>query len=137
MNFTFTRTYNDDNMQEIYSKQQNSGGSVSRKRINYCENVYESTSLSGISDWWLKIRVFWLWQTESVSVYHDSSESVLRIDYLLVLNLMSQLLRSDQLWIQNQPTLLSYLSSLFIVVLISCGFTHCPLNHDIYCLSER
>ena len=58
MNFTFTRTYNDDNMQEIYSKQQNSGGSVSKKRINYCENVYESTSLSGISDWWLKIGFF-------------------------------------------------------------------------------
>jgi hypothetical protein len=28
---------------------------VSRKRINYCENVYESTSLSGVSVWWLKI----------------------------------------------------------------------------------
>jgi hypothetical protein len=28
---------------------------VSRKMINYCENVYESTSLSGVSVWWLKI----------------------------------------------------------------------------------
>ena len=46
---------------------------MSRKRINYCENMYESTSLSGVSVWWLKIG-FWLWQIESVSAYHDSPE---------------------------------------------------------------
>ena len=28
---------------------------MSRKRINYCENVYESTSLSGVSVWWVRI----------------------------------------------------------------------------------
>ena len=28
---------------------------MSKKRINYCENMYESASLSGVSVWWLKI----------------------------------------------------------------------------------
>ena len=28
------------------------------KRINYCENVYKPTSLSGVSVWWLKIDFF-------------------------------------------------------------------------------
>jgi hypothetical protein len=51
-------------------------------------NMYESTSLNGVSVWWLKIGL-WLWRTESVSVCHDSSESVLGIGYLLVLSLMS------------------------------------------------
>ena len=61
---------------------------MSRKRINYCENVYESTSLSGVSVWWLKIGS-WLWQIKSVSVCHDSLESVLRIGCILVLSLMN------------------------------------------------
>jgi hypothetical protein len=50
---------------------------VSRKKINYYANVYKSTSLIGVSVWWLKM-VFWLWQTESVSVYLESPESVLQ-----------------------------------------------------------
>ena len=37
----------------------------------------------------------------------------------------------------DSPTPLSYFSPLFIVVQISYGFTHCPLNHDDYCLLER
>ena len=80
---------------------------MSRKRINYCENVYESTSLSGISVWWLKIG-FWLWQTKNSSIYHDSSESVLK-------NWLSSTLKLDELAVkkrlvpnQDQPTLISY-----------------------------
>ena len=31
---------------------------MSRKRINYCENMYKSISLIGVSVWWLKMG-FW------------------------------------------------------------------------------
>jgi hypothetical protein len=43
------------NMQEIYSKQWNSGDLGSRKRIIYCAKVYESTSSIGMSVWWLNV----------------------------------------------------------------------------------
>ena len=68
---------------------------MSRKMINYCENVHESTSLSGVSVWWLKIG-FWLWQKESVSVYNDSLESVLK-------NWLSSTLKLDELALRRDP----------------------------------
>jgi hypothetical protein len=43
------------NMQEIYSKQWNSGDLGSRKRIIYYAKVYESTSSIGMSVWWLNV----------------------------------------------------------------------------------
>jgi hypothetical protein len=49
----------------------------SRKRIIYCAKVYESISLIGMGVWWLS-KLFWLWQTESVSVYRGFAESVLQ-----------------------------------------------------------
>ena len=39
----------------MYNKQWNLGDLVSRKRIIYCANVYESTSFMGVSVWWLKM----------------------------------------------------------------------------------
>jgi hypothetical protein len=46
------------NMQEIYSKQWNLGDLGSGKRIIYCAKVYESTSLIGMSVWWLNVGFF-------------------------------------------------------------------------------
>ncbi len=76
---------------------------MSRKRINYCENVYESASLSGISVWWLKIS-FWLWQTESVSVCHDPSKSVLKNWLFSCLKFDGLAIKKRSIPDQNQPT---------------------------------
>jgi hypothetical protein len=102
----------------------------SRKRIIYCAKVYESISLIGMGVWWLS-RLFGCGRLKVFSVYRGSAESVLQ--NLVVFKLEEKSLVLDQ----DQPTPLFSFSSLFIVVLIFCGFTHCPLNHDGYCLSKR
>jgi hypothetical protein len=69
--------------------------------------VYESISLNGVSVWWLKIG-FWLWQIESVSVCHDSSESVLKNRLFSDLKLYELAIKNRSVPDQNQPTPISY-----------------------------
>ena len=96
----------------------------------------ESTSLIGMGVWWLNVGFLAAVDRKYFNLPRIcrkcSAEFWFSLLKLCELAPMEELV-SDS----DQPTPISYFSSLFIMVLVSHGFTHYPLNHDGYCLSER
>ena len=110
---------------------------MSRKMIIYCANVHESTSLIGMNVWWLNVGFLAMVERKCFSLPQICRKCSAEFLLSSTFKLFEVAIKKRSISNQDQPTPLSYFSSLFIVVLVSHGFTHYPPNHDGYCLSKR